>query len=171
MNDKFYIGAHEGDVPYSIYMSRNFVENRDFWRDTGACFVNEEKDICRQIIDPWGNIRNFPGIDMDELLQKEFPAFDGKPIVRSRARFGPFDGERIMVVWTIRTDGREWMDHDGFGEESYCSVRLYSFLDANGDFTQPFRLYAIGDKLYGEFAFTDDINRQRDRVKGSARCQ
>ena len=162
MENKFYTGVWERESACSVYMTRNFVENRDMFRDTGACFVNEEKDICRQIIDPWGNIRNFPGVEMSERLQETFPSFQGTPIVRSRARFGPFDGEKILMVWTIRRDGREWMDHDGFGEENYCSVRLYSFLNENGDFIQPFRLYAIGDTLYGELAFTDDINRYRD---------
>ena len=163
MSNSYYTGKCDAELSTEIYMNRMYVERRDFCNDVGACFVNEKKDICRQIIDPWGNIRNFPGVEMSEKLKEECPGFQGVPIVRSRARFGPFDGERIMMVWTIRRDGREWMDHDGFGEEDYPSVRLYAYLDENGDFTGPFRLYAIGDQLYGQMAFVDDINRYRDR--------
>ncbi len=163
MSNAYYTGKCDAERSCDIYMTRNYVEQRDFLNDVGVCFVNEQKDICRQIIDPWGNIRNFPGVEMSEKLKEAFPSFRGTPVVRSRARFGPFDGEKIMMIWTIRRDGREWMDHDGFGEEDYPSVRLYTYLDQNGDFIRSFRLYAIGDRLYGEMAFPDDIHRYQDR--------
>lgn len=162
MRNAYYTGISEAESPTKIYMNRNYIEQRDFRNDVGACFINEDKDICRQIIDPWGHIRNFPGVEMSEKLKEEFPSFQGLPNIRSRARFGPYDGEKILMVWTIRRDGREWMDHDGFGEEDYPSVRMYTYLDENGDFTGPFRLYAIGDQLYADTAFQDDINRYYD---------
>lgn len=162
MSNAYYTGKSHVGSPCDVYMTRNFVRQRDFCKDAGACFVNERKDICRQIVDPWGNIRNFPGVETSDALKEEFPSFQAEPVVHSCVRFGPFDGEKLLMVWTVRRDGREWMDHDGFGEEDYPSVRLYSFLDENGDFTEPFKLYAIGDRLYAQWAFPDDINRYRD---------
>lgn len=138
-----------------IYMGQHYVRP-----GCGAYFVNEERSICRQIIDPWGNFRVFPGIAPDERLEREYPTFDGAPVLRQEIRFGECDG-RILAVWTIRTDGLEEMDDFGFGAEDWESLRLYAYLTENGEFDGPFRLYAIGNRLFSDYAFADDIRRAR----------
>ncbi len=150
-----------------IYMTHTLVRDREFYSNFASCFVDESRELCRLIIDPKGNIRNFPGIETCEALQAEYPEFQGAPQVRHEMRFGPFRDGKILTVWTVRPDGREYMDSWGFGGEDFESVRLYSFLDENGDFTAPFRLYAIGDRLYTGYAFSDDVRRHKERKHGA----
>ena len=54
----------------------------------------------------------------------------------------------MIMLWEIQPDGRYWEDEDGFGGTSDAEVTLYTFLDENGDFTGPFRVYRIGAHDY-----------------------
>lgn len=127
-----------------IYMNRPRIDRRD----PGVCFVNEQADICRQIVDPQGNIRNFPGIQFDDALKREYASFRGEPTVRHQMEFGQMEKDRIAVLWTIRPEYFDPGDDWGFGREEIPAVQLCSYLDAQGQFTQPFRLYAIGNRRF-----------------------
>jgi hypothetical protein len=54
------------------------------------------------------------------------------------------------MIWTVRPDGRYWMDSWGFGAEDYEWVELYAYIDENGQFTAPFRLHSIGYRKFFE---------------------
>lgn len=124
-------------------------------------FVDEDLDVCRQLVDQWGNIRNFPGIDYDALFVEEYGKHKVEPIVKFGAQFVLCPNDCYMMIWTVRPDGRYWMDHWGFGAEDYEDVRMYSYIDKKGNFVQPFRLYSIGDRLFGEYALNRDMRRAK----------
>ena len=126
-----------------IYMTASLV-----CPGTGSCFVNEEKQICRLIVDPWGNIRDFPGVEFHEDMQYECATFRGTPLVKCAMEFAPWEQGRIQVLWTIQKEYFDPGDTWGFGREEIECVKMHSYLDENGDFTAPFRLYSIGKKCY-----------------------
>lgn len=50
---------------------------------------------------------------------------------------------RASVSWMLQPDGRYFSDEDGFGAEDCTEICLYSHLDEEGNFTEPFQ--------YGEY--------------------
>lgn len=156
--EKFHTGTcKEEMIKEKVYLSTYIIgKSPNFLRvqeGMSVFFVDEEKDLCRQIVDKWGNIRNFPGIVYDERFVKEFGKHEVAPIVRFDARFANCPDGKYLMVWTVRPDGRCWMDSWGFGGEDYESVSLYSLIDLNGDFVQPFKLHSIGGNYFGEYKF------------------
>lgn len=160
--EKFYTGkCSEQCIKEKLYLS-TYVVGRSahvFRLDEklSVFFIDEDRDICRQIVDKWGNIRNFPGIIYGEQFVEEYGKYEVEPVVRYDTRFARCadSGEktRFLMVWTVRPDGRYWEDSWGFGAEDYESVCLYSIIDHNGDFIQPFKLHSIGSKYFGEYKF------------------
>lgn len=130
---KYYVGE-----PHSEYL---------FKVDYTVTLINEESNIQKQIIDKDGNIQNFPGVEYTDVLNTELGKGTIKPIVKYEASFKKID-ENFIMVWTVRPDGRYWMDSWGFGAEDYESLTLYTYIDASGNFTMPFKLYSIGYKSY-----------------------
>lgn len=159
---KYYTGQCQAElIQENVYLSTYSVSGvstyHNVFHNPSVFFVDEEKDICRQLIDRWGNIRNFPGIDYEEQFVEEYGKGKIKPIVKFDARFGICSNGYYMMVWTVRPDGRYWMDSWGFGAEDYEDICLYSYIDKKGDFVQPFKLYSIGKKLFGEYALRKDL--------------
>lgn len=144
MDKKIHCGRCEVSVAESIYMTLPVVKKGS----GGSCFVNESLDICRQIVDPWGNIRNFPGVQTHPMLTKECPRFTVEGMVRHVLRFGPVENGEIPVLWTIRPEYFDPGDEWGFGREEIEEVVLASALNETGDFTGPFRLYRIGKEQF-----------------------
>lgn len=68
--------------------------------------------------------------------------------VEYAARFEKLEDGRLIMVWTVRPDGRCWMDSWGFGAEDYELLSLYTYIDSDGNFTMPFRLYSIGYQCF-----------------------
>ncbi len=134
--DKYFVGK-----PHSDYL---------FKVDCSVIFTNEEKGIVKQIVDNNGNIADFPGIEYTDKLSEEIDKSSIKPTVKYEASFEKVDGDKIMMVWTVRPDGRYWADSWGFGAEDYESLSLYTYIDSDGNFTTPFKLYRIGYAFYGE---------------------
>ena len=89
------------------------------------------------IVDESGMIENFPGIvDGDWKNELEFPL--GK---KTQFRFWIYaykDG-KASVEWTLQPDGRYFADGDGFGGENCEEITLWSYIDTNGFFTEPFK--------------------------------
>ena len=54
------------------------------------------------------------------------------------------------MLWQIQPDGRYWEDDDGFGGSPDEEVTLYAFLDEEGNFDGPFRIYQVGMRKYCE---------------------
>ena len=65
------------------------------------------------------------------------------------------------MLWEIQPDGRYWADGDGFGAESDYEIQLYSYLDVQGKFTAPFRIYSIGTT---KFIGTDLENKMKQEL-------
>lgn len=96
----------------------------------------DDPDFCRCIVDCAGYIQNFPGFRDEEWRGKmEFP-FDDR--VRFVFQIGPYRDGKASVRWLLQPDGRYFEDEDGFGAE-YCEeIEMYSYLDEDGKFTEPF---------------------------------
>ena len=142
INERVYLSTHSIGRTYNSFR----IDEK-----LSVFFVNEDKDICRQIVDKWGNIRNFPGIIYCETFVNEFGKHKVEPVVRFHTCFARCVDGKYLMVWTVRPDGDYWMDSWGFGAEEYESVCLYSLIDQEGNFTQPFKLHSIGNQYYGEY--------------------
>ncbi|MBQ8338065.1 MAG: hypothetical protein IJY33_02865 [Oscillospiraceae bacterium] len=145
--EKVYLSRYIISDPHSEYLTL-----QDFTVD----FINQEKNIKKQIIDKDGNILNFPGVEYTEKLKEELGKSVIEPIVKYEALFERVDDGRFIMVWTVRPDGRYWMDSWGFGAEDYESLSLYTYIDADGNFTMPFKLHSIGYSFYGDYQLRGD---------------
>lgn len=96
------------------------------------------------IVDLEGNICNFPGIEPSEALCAEMNIYKIHPVVTYSATFKACKNGCHLMIWTVRPDGRFWMDSYGFGAEDYEWVDLYAYIDEKGQFTAPFKLHSIG---------------------------
>ena len=97
----------------------------------------DDPSFRRCIIDGSGRIQKFPGIKDGEWKKElEFP-LDHK--VRFAFRIGGFQDGKALVSWTLQPDGRYFEDEDGFGSENCEEITLYSYIDTNGIFTEPFQ--------------------------------
>ena len=134
--NKSYVGR-----PYSEYMLPV---------DFTVHFRNEEKGICKQIVDQRGHIEGFPGVEYSPRLLEELGDRQLEPLVKYEARFEKSDEDRRIMVWTVRPEGSYWMDSWGFGAEEYEALSLYACIDAEGNFMMPFRLYAIGSERFSD---------------------
>lgn len=134
-NEKLYLSKYLVGEPHSEYI---------FKVDYTVIFTNEEKNINKQIVDTDGNILDFPGVEYTDVLNDELGKRTIEPIVKYKAIFEKIDDNKFIMVWTVRPDGRYWMDSWGFGAEDYESLSLYTYIDFDGNFTMPFKLYSIG---------------------------
>ena len=116
--------------------------------DLSVFLVDETAGTQVQIIDKDGSFCNFPGIKTCPALDAEIDPGKLRPKVIYSSIFQKLENGGHMMVWTIRPDGRFWMDSWGFGAEDYEWVDLYACLDEKGQFTAPFQLYSIGYKKY-----------------------
>ena len=117
----YYVGKCHKEIKDRIYMSSERTCRETY-------FVNEDLDLVRQIVDPWGNLRNFPGV-LDEL--------DVEPIVHELIEFKQHENG-FLVIWTIEKDYFDPGDEWGFGREEKDGKNLYSFLNNEGCYVCPF---------------------------------
>ena len=118
-----------------------------YGRGEPVYFIDESRGIQKPIVDPDGNICSFPGFVQEDLWVSQVDPCYLKPLIRFCTSFER-RGDRLIMLWEIQPDGRYWEDEDGFGGTSDAEVTLYTFLDENGDFTGPFRVYRIGAHDY-----------------------
>ncbi len=146
---------HKANDHNNVYLSKYLVcephSEYLFKVDYTVTFTNGEKNIHKPIVDQDGNILDFPGVEYTDELLEELGRGTIKPIVKYEAVFEKLDDGRLIMVWTVRPDGRYWMDSWGFGAEDYESLSLYSYIDSDGNFLMPFKLYSIGYAFYGEY--------------------
>ena len=116
--------------------------------DLSVFLVDETKGTKIQIINADGTFCNFPGIDSCPALDAEISVDKLPAKVVYSSSFEKQENGGYKMLWTVRPDGRFWMDSWGFGAEDYEWVDLYSYLDENGRFTAPFRLHSIGYQNY-----------------------
>lgn len=97
----------------------------------------DEPSFKRCIVDGNGIIENFPGIEEGGWTKElEYPLSN-----KTQFRFWiyAFKDGKASVAWTLQPDGRYYEDEDGFGGENCEEITLYSYIDTNGIFTEPFK--------------------------------
>lgn len=146
-HDNVYLNKYFVSEPHSEYL---------FKVDYTVIFTNEKKNINKRIVDQEGNILKFPGVDYTDVLKAELGKGIIEPVVKYEAIFEKLNDGRFIMVWTVRPDGRYWMDSWGFGAEDYESLSLYSYIDSDGNFMTPFKLYSIGYEFYGDYRLKRD---------------
>ena len=138
-------------IPQPPYLTQTVVFGMHMYRregeDSTVCFVDEKRGIRKKLVDANGNILRFPGIVREDFWIKEVSGNALRPQIRFRTSFERRKDKWIML-WQIQPDGRYWEDEDGFGAENESEVTLYTYVDENGDFTGPFRIYAVGMHQY-----------------------
>lgn len=97
----------------------------------------DDTSFRRCIVNGNGRIENFPGIEKGEWTKKlEYP-LNNK--VQFRFWIYEYKDGKASVEWTLQPDGRYFEDEDGFGGENCEEITLYSYIDTNGKFTEPFK--------------------------------
>lgn len=140
--DDVYLNKYFVGEPYSDYL---------FKVDYTVIFTNEKKNINKRIVDQAGNILHFPGVDYTDGMKAELGKWSIEPVVKYEAIFEKVNDNKFIMVWTVRPDGRYWMDSWGFGAEDYESLSLYTYIDLDGNFMAPFKLYSIGYECFGDY--------------------
>ncbi len=126
-------------------------------------FVNPSKEIRKKIVDEKGAILDFPGIEHPELIKQMLHEGSMDPYVEYRTEFHHQEDGSWMMIWQIQPDGRYWADEYGFGGENDAEIRLYTYLNENGKFTAPFRIYNVG---VTEYFGTDREDRMETERQG-----
>ena len=131
----------------SVYLTSSITFGMRRGEDCSVCFVDENRGIRKVIVDSFGVIQNFPGIVKEDFWVKEVAPNFLKEEVRFRSEFEKRENGWIFL-WQVQPDGRYWGDDSGFGADNDSEVVLYTYLDRNGDFTDPFRIYQVDSHGY-----------------------
>lgn len=131
--------------PVYLTSSVTFGMRRD--EDCSICFVDENRGIRKVIVDSCGIIQNFPGIVKEDFWVEEVVPNFLQEEVRFRSEFEKRENGWIFL-WQMQPNGMYWADDGGFGANNDLEVVLYTYLDLNGDFTGPFRIYKVGSRGY-----------------------
>lgn len=98
----------------------------------------DDPSFKRCIVDKSGEIQNPLGIE-DGEWKKELTI----PLVGMKTQFRfwiyAYKDGKATVEWTLQPDGRYFADEDGFGWEKFDEITLFSCIDTNGLFTEPFK--------------------------------
>ena len=113
-----------------------------------AYYINPQKGIRKKIIARDGKIIDFPGFENHQLVLSHLEDVSDSAYVRFGSCFEKTPQGNFIFIWDIQPDGRYWADDDGYGAEKGQEVRLYTYLDDEGHFTAPFKIYSIGVEDY-----------------------
>lgn len=127
-----------------VYLTQTVVFGNG---DSSVYFVDETRRIRKKLVNTKGEIQHFPGVIEESFWAKEFSGKELFPRIRYRTSFEKRENKWIML-WTIQPDGDYWRDESGFGAENEDEIILYTYVDGNGDFTGPFRVYKVGEVCY-----------------------
>jgi len=93
----------------------------------------------RCIVNHAGEIQNFPGFK-DRSWESELEIPMGSQRVNFVFWIFPYQDGKARVRWLLQPDGRYFEDEDGYGAEHFDEIEMYSTLDEDGKFTEPFSL-------------------------------
>lgn len=127
-----------------VYLTETVIFGRG---DSSVYFVDTERGIRKMLVNDTGCFQNFPGVIKEDFWVREVSANALHPRVRYRTSFEKRENQWLLL-WTIQPDGDYWRDAEGFGGENEDEVVLYTYVDMHGDYTGPFRIYAVGDRCY-----------------------
>ena len=131
----------------AVYLTSSITFGMRRGEDCSVCFVDENRGVRKVIVDSFGVIQNFPGILKEDFWVKEVAPNFLKEQVRFRSEFEKRENGWIFL-WQMQPDGMYWADDGGFGADNDLEVVLYTYLDLNGDFTGPFRIYKLDSRGY-----------------------
>lgn len=138
----------------SVYLTSSVTFGMRRGEDCSICFVDENRGVRKVIVDSSGVIQNFPGIVKEDFWVKEVAPNFLKEQVRFRSEFEKRENGWIFL-WQMQPDGMYWADDSGFGADNDLEVVLYTYLDLNGDFTGPFRIYKMDSRGYSMDRFLE----------------
>ena len=115
--------------------------------DPSVYFVDGARKIRKEIVDYNGWIQSFPGIEKETFWEKEISSGSLMPQIRFRTDFEKRE-DKFIMLWQVQPDGRYWEDDDGFGMTPEEEIVLYTFIDMEGNFTGPFKIYRMGWRSY-----------------------
>ena len=115
--------------------------------DPSICVVNEKRGIRRTLVGTDGRIQDFPGIVKEDFWASQVTDTVLTPRIYYRTSLEERECGWVMF-WTIQPDGRYWEDEDGFGATNDPEIVLYTYVDMDGRFTGPFRIYQVGEQYY-----------------------
>lgn len=97
----------------------------------------------RCIVNQSGIIVNFPGIEKGAWVKDLIYPLGRK----TQFRFWIYEYKdgKASVEWILQPDGRYFEDEDGFGAENCKEIALYSHIDTNGFFTEPFKALSVNE--------------------------
>lgn len=137
-NQKQDTGIIHKDLGGDFYIAYSLSGNGMGGYTTTDLYLRKASDptFHRCIINNSGVIQKFPGFQGNDWRKDlQFPS-DHK-VRFSFSVYGFSDGF-ALVSWTLQPDGRYFEDEDGFGAENCEEIVLYSKIDENGLFTEPF---------------------------------
>lgn len=117
-------------------------------QDLSLYFTDGEGRVTGRILDEEGAFVTFPGVEETEELRRELDGFCIVPELQYELYVKARQGGGWRIYWTVRPDGRYWMDSWGFGAEDYEDMELWADLDEAGRFCTPFRLFCVGKKYF-----------------------
>lgn len=131
----------------AVYLTSSITFGMRRGENCSVCFMDENRGIRKVIVDSFGVIQNFPGIVKEDFWVKEVTPNFLKEQIRFRSEFEKRENGWIFL-WQVQPDGMYWADDGGFGADNDLEVVLYTYLDLNGDFAGPFRIYKVGSRGY-----------------------
>lgn len=142
--------------------------------DSSVYFVDEGRGIRKLLIDSVGRIQDFPGMIREDFWVREVAPRYLRPQVCFRSSFEKRKCGWIFL-WQLQPDGWYWADEDGFGAEKDLEVILYTYVDPEGCFTGPFRLYKLGNTGYAMDRFLAHHDRSVEQfltsLQGEGACR
>lgn len=136
IQEKIYLSKYIVNDPHSEYL---------FKQDFTVTFINEEKNIKKQIVDKDGNIFDFPGVEYIDKLTAELGRDTIEPIVKYEAVFEKNRRRRIRNGLDSTTRRKVPDGLLGFRRRR-C-----------GNFTMPFKFYRLGRKVFGDYRLRSDL--------------
>ncbi len=127
---------------YGNHMYRSENERAD------VEFVNEQTGKRVLLVDNDGYIQNFPGIVKGDWTNALTAHKYLRPQIRFLSELSKCGDEKYMMIWQIQPDGMYWADDGGFGMENDPEIRLYAFIDKDGNFMGPFKVYNVGNTSF-----------------------
>lgn len=134
------LGKGKSSEPSAPELNRWYSYGFTHPDESEIIFTNPARKIRRTIVDKYGNILGFPGVENEDAVVAMLDSGSVQPVIRFQCRFSRCPNGHLLVAWEIQPDGRYWMDEDGYGMTPEEEIYLYTTLDEYGRFTGPFRL-------------------------------
>ena len=131
-------------------------ESRDFYltqyylksEDKLTLLIDKEKNCFHEIISRDGKFSEFPGIEYDEEWLREFEYLKVEEYVKYGAYILKHQNNSFIFLWIIQPYMSDPGDEWGFGMEEQAEIILYSYINQNGKFIQPFKIFSMIDRGY-----------------------